>query len=316
MFFREKDDTQRIVRMIPNVAHFIWFGQSLPWLHAMSLASAARAGGFDKLVLHHDGLSEGELSTLRRLPGLELRSVNPERAFQRYARSAELLALYAKLTAPAARANLLRAGILYSEGGVYLDMDVVTLKPLTPLLDAGVFCGAEPIAYPGSLIAHPTLRGYARAFALSGVRDVLRRLPTGPRWFARFAHLYAQTANNAVLGAEPGHAFMERLLDQIVDTPAERQLRRYALGTHVLQRTLAQTHALHADERVIVHPPAAFYPLGPVLSEHWFRIPARVDLDEVISPETYAVHWYASVRTKHWVQRMDRAFVVEQRGHQ
>jgi hypothetical protein len=92
----------------------------------------------------------------------------------------------------------------------------------------------------------------------------------------------------------------------MLELPAEKQLRRYALGTHLLQRTLREKPSAQA---VVVHPQAAFYPLGPELSEHWFRLQRRIQLDEVLTPETYVVHWYASVRTRKWVQRMDYDFV-------
>jgi len=304
-----------VVRMIPNVAHFIWYGRALPWLNAMSIVSAARAGGFSRVVLHHGPeLAVETLARLQTLPNLEARSIDPSRAFTRSEQSAALQALYARLTQPAARANLLRAAVLHAEGGVYLDMDTITLKPFGPLLSAEVFCGAEPIAFPSTLFEQPSLRGYARAHALNALREVLRLAPTGPRLFPRFAHLYTLAANNAVLAAQPEHPFVARLLAAMLELPVDKQLRRYALGTHLLQRTLRETAAQPASQTAraaqpVVHPQAVFYPLGPELSEHWFRLQHRIQLDEVLSPETYLIHWYASVRTRKWVQRMDLAFV-------
>lgn len=304
------------VALIPNVAHFIWYGSALPWLHAMSIVTAARAGGFDRVVLHHEpGLSAELLARLQGQPRFEARLIEPDRVFATHARSAELHALYARLTQPAARANLMRAAILYAEGGVYLDMDVVTLRSFEPLLRAGMFCGAEPVAFPGTLIERPSLGGYARAYALNAVRDLLRRYALGPRLYPRVAHLFTLAANNAIVGARPGHPALARLLDGMLDLPARKQLRRYALGTHLLQRVVRTASA----QELVLHPQAAFYPLGPELSEHWFRIQRgaeRVQLSDVIKPETYAVHWYASVRTRRWVTRMDAAFVQQHRGDQ
>ena len=39
--------------MIPNVAHFIWFGSDLPWVYALCIKSAAINGNFEQVVLHH-----------------------------------------------------------------------------------------------------------------------------------------------------------------------------------------------------------------------------------------------------------------------
>jgi hypothetical protein len=301
---------------IPNVAHFIWYGRTLPWLHAMSVVTAARAGAFSKLVLHHEPTLDSQmLARLRGVPKLELRSLdatNATRAFTGFERSQQLQALYARLTQPAARANLMRAAILHAEGGVYLDMDVVTLKDFAPLLDAGVFFGAEPVALPSALLEKPTLAGYTRAYALMAVRDVLRRAPAGPHWFRHVARYFTMAANNAIVGARPGHPFLKRVLDGMLDLPADKQLRRYALGTHLLQRTLRESDS----QNLVVHPQATFYPLGPELSEHWFRLQSRTQPEDVVGPETFAVHWYASVRTRHWVECMNADFVREHRGRQ
>jgi hypothetical protein len=58
-----------------------------------------------------------------------------------------------------------------------------------------------------------------------------------------------------------------------------------------------------------VHPPRVFYPLGPEISEHWFRKVSSADLNDVLWPETLLVHWYASVRTKHILPLIDPAYV-------
>jgi len=58
-----------------------------------------------------------------------------------------------------------------------------------------------------------------------------------------------------------------------------------------------------------VLPPSAFFPLGPEISEHWFRLRPRVELDEVVAPETYLVHWYASVRSAPHVAKLTPEFV-------
>ena len=59
-----------------------------------------------------------------------------------------------------------------------------------------------------------------------------------------------------------------------------------------------------------MHPPEVFYPLGPELSEHWFRLNTRASLDEVLTSATRVVHWYASVRTRDRAPRVSPEWVT------
>jgi len=305
--------------MVPNVAHFIWYGESFPWMNALALQSAHDNGALERVVLHFDGrIDPARLAALQAaMPRLELRAIDSARVFAAVDEGAPLRArplaaplgaLYEALRAPAARANVLRAAILCGEGGVYLDIDTVTIAPLTPLL-GGAFCGSEPIAFPATVMRSKRPDRWARALALHGARLVLRELPRGYRAFRVIEPLFARAANNAVLGAPVQHPFLRALLTGMVDTPPERRLVRFALGTHLLQSTLAG----YRGGDVTVHPPELFYPLGPEISRHWFRVergrPAQ--LSDVLYPRTVVVHWYASVRNRAIVDRMDPAFVRE-----
>jgi hypothetical protein len=308
--------------MVPKVAHFIWYGASFPWLNALALQSAHDHGALDRVVLHFDGrLEPALLDRLRAtMPRLVARPIDSARTLRAVDTTAapplgpRLDQLYGQLQAPAAKANVLRAAILCSEGGIYLDVDTVTLAPLTPLLDRA-FCGSEPIAFPERVMRSKRPDVWARALALHGARLVLREVPRGYRAFRAIESLYTRAANNAVLGAPAQHAFVRALLQGMVDLPESQRLVRFALGTHLLQRTIAS----YRGDDFAVHPPALFYPLGPEISRHWFRIEpgARgVELDEVLHRTTLIVHWYASVRNRAIVDRMDAAFVREHAKHQ
>lgn len=296
--------------MIPATAHFIWYSAAFHWLHAAAIRSAVRRGGFERVVLHHDTNLESRPAwrTLEDLKTLETRPIVASDVFARCGAMAESLAeVYETLTAPAARANVLRAAILYAEGGVYLDTDTVTVAELTPLRSAGsVFVGLEHVVYPRSLMATKRPLRFAGALALDGVRDLTRRLPDGWRTFRRLEHLYTRAANNAVIGAEPGARFLGSLLDGMVSMPVDRRGVRFSLGTHLLQETVAK----YADDASLkCLPPEVFYPLGPEISEHWFRPARRLALEEMLSAETRVVHWYASVRTAARVPHIDAEWV-------
>ena len=60
--------------MIPSIAHFVWYGSKLPYLHALAIRSAATHGGFESVRLHHtDPLDElPHVVALHDLPSFEL----------------------------------------------------------------------------------------------------------------------------------------------------------------------------------------------------------------------------------------------------
>jgi hypothetical protein len=296
----------RLEPMIPPTAHFVWIGRELAYVHVLAVASAAFYGGFERVLFHHTDELEGDphFRELERIPGVEARQLAPQ-ALLEAAGGARLVDCYRALARPAAQSNLIRVGLLHESGGVYLDADTVTCKSFAPLLAAGgVFCGEERLVFPvdsAGLLA----RIRPSAIARVALRDTLRRVPAGFRWFRHVAQHYPARVNNAVLGSERRHAFMEDLIARMRTFPAERRRVRYALGTHLLQTAVAEWRG--ADLQVL--PPPAFFPLGPEISEHWFRMRPSVDLGEAVTEETYLVHWYASVRSEPHVARLTPEFV-------
>jgi hypothetical protein len=302
--------------MIPPLAHFIWFGDELPWIYAFAVQTAVLRGGFQRVVLHHaDDLSSVRWwHELQRFPAVETRPLRAAEILERVGEPGPaLLDLYQRLKQPAARANLVRAALLFLEGGVYLDIDTVTLASLEPLRrEAGVFCGAERLVFPGSLRWHRNPLGFGAALGKSGLRDLMRRLPDGWLLFRRLEHLYPTAANNAVLGAESGHPLLRELLERMVELPRWRQQLRYELGTTLLQTAVAG----YGGDDLVIHEPGVFYPLGPEISQHWFRHTRRPRPGQALRPETRVVHWYASVRTRQVVAQADPPWVRAHAGTQ
>ena len=295
--------------MIPKVAHFIWYGRELPWVHALAIRSAHDLGGLERVVLHHaDDLSGApHFRDLAALPRFDARRIDVgaiARASGADGRAVE--ALHDELRAPAARANVLRAAILAGQGGLYLDLDTVTVADLGPLLaTTGVLCGRERVVLPG-WVRHSWSPGVrSRAVGLAGLRWACRLAPDGWRVFRRLERLYPLAVNNAVFGAARGHRFVLGLLAAMIATPAARRTVRFALGTHLLQDHVRT----YAGDDLTVAPPEVFYPLPPEISEHWFRPTRRVALADLLSPGTRVVHWYASVRTARLVPHIDPAWI-------
>jgi hypothetical protein len=68
------------------------------------------------------------------------------------------------------------------------------------------------------------------------------------------------------------------------------------LGTHLLQEVLERSDT-NAEASITTLDPDYFYPLGPVISAHYFktRSNAARAATELLSPRTHVVHWYSSV---------------------
>lgn len=303
--------------MIPRTAHFIWLGADLPWACSLAFRSALRFGGFEKAVLHHESeLSQATIyQELLGIAGLELRVLDPQRMLEPICYGGRsLLEVYSELRLPAARANVLRTALLHQEGGVYLDTDTITVRDLSTLCrDAEAFVGEEHLALPFIVRNSKNPLVLVGAVLRRAVRDVFRRIPSGWRSFRAVERYYPSAANNAVLGCAAGHPLTRELTRAMVALEPSERTRRFALGTHLLQRVLAG--AVRSDVRVLS--PAHFYPLGPEISEHWFRFRKTVPpLEDVILPETLVVHWYASVRTEGLLPEIDRDSVSRNRRNQ
>lgn len=299
--------------MVPAIAHLVWIGRRVSFVHWIAAASAAKRGDFSEVVFHHlDALEPGDAArALAETTGVTLAQLEPLSLLE--AVNPALVDLYRELEAPAARSNVLRVALLMQRGGVYLDTDTVTLRSFAALrARAGVFCGEERLVFPGSGRSFVASRLAPPALARVILRDACRRLPGGYRWFRHLAPYYPTAVNNAVLGAEAGHPFLQELVARMLAVPRETRRVRFALGTHLLQRAVRESRLMDLE----VLPPDVFYPLGPEISEHWFKARARVRLEDAVRPETLLVHWYASVRTEPYVSRIDRAWIDAHDGRE
>lgn len=292
---------ERVV--IPSIAHFVWYGPRLPYLHALAIRSAATHGGFSSVRLHHaEALEElPHVVALRDLPNVELAALE-DLALCEEAAGPELAELCDALESPVARSNLVRTALVYREGGVYLDMDTLTIRSFDAVrATAPGFVGEEHIVFPREVVESWDLLVKAKAYLKTTIRDLFRRLPHGYRYFPRIEQHYHRAVNGAIMGGVAGHRFFWEYLEAMTKVPKARWNRRHALGTHLLQATCAG----YDGDDLHSFPPRVFYPLPPEISAHWFRdYPKGVDAREVIDPATCCVHWYASVRTKKVVANM------------
>jgi hypothetical protein len=287
-----------MVEAIPARLHFVWIGKSLPLFAQLAMESALSACPGARLTLWHtDSLDAESQKALPRDGRFELAVLDRSALFDGADASLPislLERLFATLTQPAARANLARLLLLSRHGGVYLDTDTITVRDLAPLYPLGAFCGLEHVIWPlkkrYGISPYRVIGGPVRGV----VRDLCARLPRGERLFHALGRAYPLAANNAVLGFTAHHPFLRHMLEHVSRLAPEELTRRYRLGTHLLQESLASV-----GEKLSVHTlsPEHFYPLGPVISHQYFRPRTKLDADlaHIVTSETYLVHWYASV---------------------
>ena len=296
--------------VIPALAHFVWLGESFPWVNLLAMRSAVTRGGFERVILHHtDRLAGSDVAReCAALPRTELRHIEPEQLLGAMGPvGIELTGLYRRVRSPVGRSNILRIAILALEGGVYFDMDTITVGDLTPMRrEARCFCGDERIVLPAAVLRSRDPAVVAATGARLAVRDLCRRLPRGHRLFRRIEHRFPRGANFAVGGAEPRHPFLIDYLARMARVPRRQEQVRNAIGTTMLQDALGAW----SGHGLVVYPPPVFYPVPPEISTHWFRPRRTLALEEFLRPETRVVHWYASVRTRHILPRLDREHIV------
>ncbi|HYP62354.1 MAG TPA: glycosyltransferase [Acidocella sp.] len=296
---------------IPARVHFCWIGPALPWAYVFAVLSAAARGEMDEVILHHtDELADGpELAALRQAKGVRLERLDPQAclglAEAQLGLAGQLTALYRGLASPVQRADVLRAAILFLQGGIYLDLDTVTVASLRPLLQAPQFVGTEYIVWPHWVRASRSPLVWAKHLALDVLRKMLRLAPNGWRAFRLVEDWYFPGVNNAIMGAAPGAPLFAAYLRAMAQLPPAQRTQPYALGPDLLQGLVYQ----FPEAGLTLHKPAVFYPLAPEISEHWFRPTRRAQPARALRPQTKVVHWYASVRSKPHVAKIDPDFV-------
>jgi hypothetical protein len=303
---------------IPARAHFCWIGASLPWAYVFAILSAAERSELPEIILHHtDDLEDSApVRSLRSTPHVQLSRLDPiaclTRAGGALGVGGALAALYRRLETPASRSDVLRAAILWLQGGVYLDLDTVTTASLLPLLDVRQFVGSEFIVWPHRVRVSRSPMVWTHHLALDLLRKVMRQMPQGWRTFRRVERFYFRGINGAVMGAEAKSSMVSGYLHAMLTLPPERQTQTYAVGPDLLQEVVDR----YRQDDLTVHEPRVFYPLPPEISEHWFRTDRHVQLSSVLSAETRVVHWYASIRTKSRIAQITPRYVRQYRERQ
>lgn len=250
------------------------------------MRSAVILGGFERVVLHHsDDLRTAPwMGEAMKIPGFTERQIDEPPLFRAFGGDGDvLLAVYNDLQKPEVRCNMLRVAILAAQGGVYLDMDTITIASFEDILcDGGAFYGRERVVFPRAIRDSRRPDIWAGALARHAFRDVCRRRRDGWRLFRRVEHRYPLAANNAVLGGEAEHPFLTGLLRRMIAMPAARRRIRFSLGNYLLQDAADAC----IDPAVRALPTETFFPVGPEISEHWFREDSTAGAADLVRPGT------------------------------
>jgi len=285
---------------IPNTLHFVWFGEKLPCFATLAMKSARAHNPAAAVKLWHEPrLREDARVESLAAAGVERVALDVDALLTETLRTAAapraLERIWSVLTAPAARSNVVRLLILYLEGGIYLDTDTLTLQNLDPLRQGGAFCGLEHILWSTERLNKRRPYYWTLGPLLSGLRLAAGHWRHGYRLHEAQLSFYDRAANNAVLGFTPRHPFLERGFRRMGSLPESEWTRRYRLGTHLLQELLKTAPPDEAPVRQ--YPPEYFYPLGPIVSKHYFyeRKDVARATARLIPPAAHVLHWYASV---------------------
>ncbi len=281
---------------IPNRLVFVWLGAKFPLTHLVAMRSARAHCRPEEMLLIADRLERRDPALAEFGSWSGFRVVTPEEVLgaQLPGLGRNAMELYGKLDAPAARANLLRLAELWRRGGVYMDTDTITLKDLAPLRTHTGFCGLERLALPREVVQSRRPWPWMKAGARMALRSACTRLAAPDRAFRHLRSIYPVAVNNAVLGAVPNNEIIALALERAAELDAKERLRRFRLGTHLLQEV---THN-RSQPGMSVLEPEAFYPLGPEVSVSWFRPGSGARLGELLGPRSYVLHWYASLEAR------------------
>ena len=305
--------------MIPNRYHFVWFGREFPLTHALAIRSVAATCAPEAIVLHATDDLRGQPDfdpLLADVPSFVVRPIDIGALLDEPSipEPARLRAIWDQLVAGrrwAALSDVMRYLVLYREGGVYLDLDTITVRDVRPLLAAPGFCGRERILVDAAAHRRGSVLRYFRTVPLDVARWICSRTESGIRGFARIADLYPAAINGAVLALSPLHAMAHEALRRVPDLVPMLEKRRPAIGPDLLQ------DLIDGEQRsdVTVFGPSHFYPLGPQMAAQLFRLRANaraVDraIESAIRPDTYIVHWYND-NLKSLPRPPDRASIEE-----
>lgn len=250
--------------------HFVWIGRRFPYHARLAVESAATVMPTARVTLHTlpPHATGPDVDAVLELPNVRVRSRSLIELTEDSPDPEHHLALGRRLAGAAAVSNLARLLVLHREGGVYLDTDVLVVRPLDDPGDVGAYVGAEWVWEHNRRRVEHRMRwsdvatsipwATARGLQTADLALTRGRLRVADRWRPGLR----LQVNNAVVGAPPRSPFVRAALRSalVVDPNA-----RFALGPSLLDDV-----SRARPELVHVLPSSRFYAVPPGQSRRWF----------------------------------------------
>jgi hypothetical protein len=246
----------------------------LPYYARLAIESAATVMPDAEIALHvHGGVHRNvHVERLERTTPVAIHEICVPELFEQCAAGGDpYVRLIEGLTSPAAVSNLLRLAILHRDGGVYLDTDVLMIRPVHDPADHGSFVGREwvweqnrrRVAGERDTGDRMDVATWAADWALRRLDSRLARGAWGIAGRPPDPRRSRLQVNNAVIGAPPGSRFIARALDAALDVDPTV---RFALGPNLLDDV---ARAVPRDVQLL--PPSRFYAVPPAHSFRYFE---------------------------------------------
>lgn len=220
--------------MIPNIFHFIFGmkpdfgGKPFNMVHYLAVRSAAELNKPDRMYLHFQYEPRGEWFEKAK-PYLTLNKITAPTSIHGN-----------PLLHVAHQADIVRLNMLKEHGGIYLDLDTISKKPLTSLL-AHDFLIAKEFKPPVYYTRWDRVKNAVRQFRLAPLTEIQK--------------VYGLC--NAVMLSAPGSRFVEMWLDNYVTFRSRGKDEFWVEHSVKVPYELAQKHP---DLLTILEPEAFHYP--------------------------------------------------------
>lgn len=226
--------SQPVISMIPNILHFVFGmapdfgGKPFSLVHYISVRSAVGLNNPEKAYFHYQYEPEGPWWEKAK-PLLTLNKITaPEQIFGN------------RLYHVAHQADVVRLQMLKETGGIYMDLDTISVKPFTGLLQHSFVIGEE-------LKVKAVPKNWRQK-----MKQNMRR------WMGNDDHESTDGLCNAILLSEKNSAFVNRWLDSYRSFRSKGRDKYWNEHSVLLPLQLAEAHP---DELVRLGPYAFHYPL-------------------------------------------------------
>jgi hypothetical protein len=275
---------------------YIWSGSNFPYVNVLSVVSTLKSHPNAQIIVYFVGETpKSEWSELlENIPQVSIVHTSPDEIFAQLPEHLEKVAEVFHALSPnalSAQSNILRYALLYPFGGVYLDFDVLVLRPLDELLNCEAFVGEELVWADNESRLHGQTNIYlAPRNILWAVTHCLMwldshvtkgRLRIAELLQPTFRHWSRNKCNNAVIGASQRSEFIEELLLGVFTASTTI---RYATGPTLIDKVVCRQSS-NVDRR----PSTDFYAVPPGQSYRLFH-----DRYLSLPQSAFLIHYVAS----------------------